>query len=112
MKRFTTLHLKWSIQKQIFQYPLHPTVNSSIQKVKDSVLNTLDVDVHGQRPPAEPPEMLECGHCQRSVHPLRFAPHLDKCMGFGGRRTQRVVSYSTAFQDIELPDINDGMYPN
>ena len=72
------------------------------------IVDKTDVDVYGERPPVEPPDMLECAHCQRQVHPLRFAPHLDKCMGVGGRRVQRSVSYSTAFQDIDLPNINDG----
>ena len=46
-------------------------------------------------PPKEPPNTLICHHCNRIVHPLRYAPHLDKCMGVGGRRAAaRPVSYA------------------
>ena len=41
----------------------------------------------GRGPPKEPPQVFLCAHCMRPVHPLRYAPHLEKCMGVGGRRS-------------------------
>ena len=40
-------------------------------------------DIWGRNPPKEPKELVECSICQRQVNTLRFAQHLDKCMGIG-----------------------------
>ena len=40
-------------------------------------------DIWGRHPLKEPREWTECPVCKRSVNTLRFAPHLDKCMGIG-----------------------------
>jgi hypothetical protein len=39
-------------------------------------------DIWG-RPPRPPNENVECSVCNRQVSTVRFAPHLDKCMGIG-----------------------------
>jgi hypothetical protein len=39
-------------------------------------------DIWG-RPPRPPSENVECSVCNRQVSTVRFAPHLDKCMGIG-----------------------------
>jgi hypothetical protein len=41
------------------------------------------MDIWGRCPPKEPKETIECSICHRQVNTLRFAPHLDKCMGIG-----------------------------
>ena len=41
------------------------------------------LDIWGKAPPKEPKDMVECLICGRQVNTLRFAPHLDKCMGIG-----------------------------
>lgn len=41
------------------------------------------LDIWGKRPPKEPKQLVECLICGRQVNTLRFAPHLDKCMGIG-----------------------------
>jgi hypothetical protein len=41
------------------------------------------VDIWGRLPPKEPETMIDCPLCKRLVNTLRFAPHLDKCMGIG-----------------------------
>jgi Sgf11 (transcriptional regulation protein) len=40
-------------------------------------------DIWGRIPPKEPKEMTFCSICSRHVSVVRFAPHLDKCMGIG-----------------------------
>lgn len=40
-------------------------------------------------------ETFDCANCHRPVHALRYAPHLDKCMGLGRRTGSRVISYAT-----------------
>lgn len=40
-------------------------------------------DVWGRLPAKEPPFMIKCSICHRRINTLRFAPHLDKCMGLG-----------------------------
>jgi Sgf11 (transcriptional regulation protein) len=56
--------------------PSTPTVMTRQQTFAQS-------DVWGRNPPKEPKEMVECSICNRQVNTLRFAPHLDKCMGIG-----------------------------
>lgn len=46
-------------------------------------------DIWGRIPTKEPKD-LECSICGRQVNGLRFAPHLDKCMGIG--TTSRAAS--------------------
>mmetsp|Transcript_27593 Transcript_27593/g.40607 ORF Transcript_27593/g.40607 Transcript_27593/m.40607 type:complete len:185 (+) Transcript_27593:1602-2156(+) len=43
------------------------------------------MDVWGRAPPKDPGNTL-CTVCGRQVNTLRFAPHLDKCMGIGTLR--------------------------
>lgn len=40
-------------------------------------------DIWGRIPPKEPKATSACPVCSRQVSTLRFAPHLDKCMGIG-----------------------------
>ena len=42
-------------------------------------------DIWGRTPPKEPKQACECQICGRFVSTLRFAPHLDKCMGLSTR---------------------------
>jgi hypothetical protein len=42
-------------------------------------------DIWGRTPPKEPKQACECKICGRFVSTLRFAPHLDKCMGLSTR---------------------------
>jgi len=40
-------------------------------------------DIWGRIPPKEPKLSATCPVCSRQISTLRFAPHLDKCMGIG-----------------------------
>jgi len=40
-------------------------------------------DIWGRIPTKEPKFLVQCSICNRMVNTLRFAPHLDKCMGIG-----------------------------
>lgn len=44
---------------------------------------TTSHDIWGRIPPKEPKAAAKCPVCSRYVSTLRFAPHLDKCMGIG-----------------------------
>jgi hypothetical protein len=50
-------------------------------------------DIWG-RPPRPLEETVECSECNRQVSTVRFAPHLDKCMGIG--TTSRAGGASTS----------------
>lgn len=39
------------------------------------------LDIWGKAPPKEPKDMVPCTLCGRQVNTLRYASHLDKCMG-------------------------------
>jgi hypothetical protein len=43
------------------------------------------LDIWGRMPPKEPTHPCECKLCGRHVSTLRFASHLDKCMGLSTR---------------------------
>lgn len=49
-----------------------------------------DVDIFGQQPIKKAQECV-CPSCKRSLAALRFAPHLEKCMGMG-RNSSRIAS--------------------
>ncbi|KAL7579304.1 hypothetical protein ACA910_013983 [Epithemia clementina (nom. ined.)] len=53
-------------------------------------------DIWGNYPVKEPKEMIPCPICNRSVSVLRFAPHLDKCMGFGNTTRAAATSSSSS----------------
>lgn len=44
------------------------------------------LDIWGRMPPKEPKQTCACRLCGRHVSTLRFAPHLDKCMGLSTAR--------------------------
>ena len=44
---------------------------------------TLQRDIYGRLVSKEPKQLVVCLQCSRPVSGLRFAPHLDKCMGLG-----------------------------
>lgn len=51
-------------------------------------------DIWGRIPAKEPKEMAFCSICRRHVSVVRFAPHLDKCMGIG--TTTRIATTTTS----------------
>ncbi|CAB9508606.1 expressed unknown protein [Seminavis robusta] len=56
---------------------------STVSKTTQPPKNTAHLDIWGRCNPKEPKEMMDCLICGRQVNALRFAPHLDKCMGIG-----------------------------
>ncbi|CAG0886379.1 unnamed protein product [Cyprideis torosa] len=42
--------------------------------------------------PIKRPIETFCPHCSRMVNAFRFAPHLEKCMGMGGRTSGRLAT--------------------
>ncbi|XP_067009919.1 ataxin-7-like protein 3 [Anabrus simplex] len=49
-----------------------------------------DVDIFGQQPIKKPHECV-CPSCKRNLGAMKFAPHLEKCMGMG-RNSSRIAS--------------------
>jgi hypothetical protein len=47
-------------------------------------------DIWGNTPLKEPAEMISCSVCSQKINTLRFASHLDKCLGLGN--TTRAAS--------------------
>eukprot|EP00037_Helgoeca_nana_P011489 m.103247 g.103247 ORF g.103247 m.103247 type:complete len:207 (-) comp20865_c1_seq4:1499-2119(-) len=47
-------------------------------------------DIFGNKPDKCPVEAFRCPHCNTLRQPAKFAPHLEKCMGMGGRELRRV----------------------
>ena len=53
-------------------------------------MNQPGLDVFGQVPVKKPQECV-CPNCARTLAAIRFAPHLEKCMGMG-RNSSRIAS--------------------
>jgi len=53
------------------------------------VLKVPGMDIFGQNPPKVPSTVLMCDNCNSKIAASRFAQHLAKCMGFGGRQGGR-----------------------
>ena len=49
---------------------------------------------------------IPCSRCMRSVTATRFASHLEKCMGMGGRASSRAAlqKYDTSLNDNVCSD--------
>ena len=62
--------------------------NSHVSKtqVSDTCPRDSSLDIWGRIPPKEPKITVKCQNCGKSVSAIRFAPHLDKCMGLGTSR--------------------------
>jgi Sgf11 (transcriptional regulation protein) len=60
------------LSEDVPEAPMHNLRNTS-----------LSVDIWGRIPPKEPKAAAKCPVCSRHISTLRFAPHLDKCMGIG-----------------------------
>jgi hypothetical protein len=82
----------------VFQPPAQEVrdVESVEEAVSDSPVNgeeeestiqtrqqSTQADIYGRIPAKEPKYLVNCSVCSRMVNTLRFAPHLDKCMGIG-----------------------------
>ncbi|KAF9188620.1 Ataxin-7-like protein 3 [Haplosporangium sp. Z 767] len=52
----------------------------------------LDIFGQSQNPKSSQDQSYECVHCQRPYPALRYAPHLEKCMGLAGRTSSRTAS--------------------
>ena len=58
--------------------------SASAESMHNTRQQTSSYDIWGNCPPKEPKEpAAECPICHRVLSTLRFAPHLDKCMGLG-----------------------------
>mmetsp|Transcript_49106 Transcript_49106/g.59243 ORF Transcript_49106/g.59243 Transcript_49106/m.59243 type:complete len:229 (-) Transcript_49106:179-865(-) len=69
------------------------SASSALSSSINSVNNQLPpppagADVWGRIPPKEPIRSAKCQLCGKSISALRFAPHLDKCMGIGTRSSR------------------------
>eukprot|EP00035_Acanthoeca_spectabilis_P036759 m.41545 g.41545 ORF g.41545 m.41545 type:complete len:204 (-) comp8223_c0_seq1:384-995(-) len=53
-------------------------------------------DIFGRKPEKSAVEAFRCPHCNTPRQPAKFAPHLEKCMGMGGRELRRGAVRSKA----------------
>jgi len=60
-----------------------PQQTQSTATTKQTTMNHHYLDIWGKLQPKEPKGMMDCKVCGRQVNTLRYAPHLDKCMGIG-----------------------------
>lgn len=60
-----------------------PTAPKSQAHGQAPIIKATHLDIYGRAPPKEPKDMISCHICGRQVNTLRYAPHLDKCMGIG-----------------------------
>jgi hypothetical protein len=77
-----------TVDKKDADGPNDNAVTSSVMTRNQAI-----TDIWG-RPPRPPNENVECSVCNRQVSTVRFAPHLDKCMGIG--TTSRAGGASTS----------------
>ena len=49
-------------------------------------------DVFGLQPHRRPPPAFACPNCGALRQSTKFAPHLEKCMGMGGRESKRAAA--------------------
>jgi len=54
-------------------------------------VNTPNVDIFGQVVGKKSTFEIQCPNCKRTLAAVRFAPHLEKCMGMG-RNSSRIAS--------------------
>ena len=74
------------------------------------LINQPGLDVFGQVPAKKQQDCI-CPNCSRTLAAIRFAPHLEKCMGMG-RNSSRIASKRLRGQgvDSEYNDDNDVDY--
>lgn len=82
------LHLNREILPKNAQFTA--TANNSMSSLvqpsnssSESGIAFRTTDIWGRRPAKEPPQLIECSVCLGQVNGLRFASHLDKCLGIG-----------------------------
>lgn len=49
-------------------------------------------DIYGMQPNKAVPPAFNCPVCGTLRQPAKFAPHLEKCMGMGGRESRRAAT--------------------
>lgn len=80
-------------------FEVHRSVKTGLFEIEEAIqedanefriVDAPDLDIFGQQPIKKPQECT-CPSCKRSLAALRFAPHLEKCMGMG-RNSSRIAS--------------------
>ena len=61
-------------------------------------------------------EFITCVYCQRSVNATRMAPHLEKCMGMGGRLASRLakrnLTAATTATNVSMSNSTSTLMPS
>ena len=87
--------------------PTKTTASKDSSNVPRGLVDVPGYDVFGLQPAKVAGEMFPCPNCASIRHPSKFAPHLEKCMGMGGRESRRVAanrSRQQAEQDFTVFD--------
>eukprot|EP00051_Salpingoeca_urceolata_P027082 m.479982 g.479982 ORF g.479982 m.479982 type:complete len:224 (+) comp21658_c0_seq1:42-713(+) len=78
------------------------------EHIHKGIVSVPGYDVFGQRPSKVGVQPFPCPNCGTARQPAKFAPHLEKCMGMGGRESRRAASRSrSAAQDDSLDGATD-----
>jgi hypothetical protein len=71
------------------------------------------LDIWGRIPPKEPKDPIVCSVCLRPVNTLRFAPHLDKCLGIGTMARAATGSNNLFYSNtLSAPMTAHSIHPN
>eukprot|EP00039_Didymoeca_costata_P030620 m.30587 g.30587 ORF g.30587 m.30587 type:complete len:193 (-) comp8214_c0_seq2:77-655(-) len=71
---------------------LHNPYRNTDQIKKEGLVDAPGLDVFGKQPSKVPATSFPCPNCGTMRLPTKFAPHLEKCMGMGGRESKRVAA--------------------
>eukprot|EP00049_Salpingoeca_infusionum_P004168 m.75379 g.75379 ORF g.75379 m.75379 type:complete len:147 (+) comp12448_c0_seq4:380-820(+) len=66
--------------------------NIAPDHVHEGLVNLPGVDVFGCAVQKPSTASVQCPHCSHVKQAAKFAPHLEKCMGLGGRESRRVAA--------------------
>lgn len=82
--------------------------NVKVDSLAQNEINGEDIDIFGKEIQQEEHPIIECVNCKCKVVCSRFAPHLEKCMGFGRTSSRianrRISSSKKTFTSLNYTD--------
>ena len=78
---------------------------STTTPIKQMFVDKPGLDIYGNRPePNGVDDICECMNCKRRFPSQRFAHHMEKCLGMGGRRRQAATRSRLAHHNFPSPN--------
>eukprot|EP00045_Choanoeca_perplexa_P003768 m.33324 g.33324 ORF g.33324 m.33324 type:complete len:174 (+) comp12222_c0_seq1:143-664(+) len=72
--------------------PCPMTAEPGVVHTHQGLVDLRGFDIYGQKVSKQPPPNFNCPHCGVLRQAGKFAPHLEKCMGMGGRESRRAAA--------------------